>query len=174
MEVQAITKFARMSPKKIRPLAIILRRMNVNEALVKLKYHKSKSAKLLSKTIHSAVHNAKNNYNLKEDNLKIQHLTVDAGPSAKRYWFRSRGSSDRLLKRTSHLKVILTEIKPTLVKKPVAQKPVSPIKPDQPANEPVAKSSGLPTAPHSLKDGGKQPGAKRGLGRIFTPRTTNK
>ena len=174
MQVQATAKFTRMSPKKIRPLAIVLRQMPTVEALSRLKYHKSKSAMLLAKVINSAVHNAKNNYNLKEDNLRIEHLTVDEGPTSKRYWFRSRGSSDRLLKRTSHLKVILGEIKPTIIKKPVAKPNISrPIPEGQTMttiNEVI--TGGGPSRP--MADTGKKPRVKRGLGRIFTPRTTNK
>ena len=102
-------------------------------------------------------------------------MTVDEGPTSKRYWFRSRGSSDRLLKRTSHLKVILSEIKPTIVKKPVAKPNISKPIVEGPAttttNEVIAGGSG-PSRP--MADTSKKSGTKRGLGRIFTPRTTNK
>ena len=176
MEVKAITKFARMSPKKIRPLAVVLRGLPAAAAGTQLKYHRSKSAKLLLQVVRSAMANAKNNYNLKEDNLKIKRLTVDAGPTQKRYWMRSRGSSDRLLKRTAHLSVVLSEIKPTLTKKPVAKPTVS--VPAQPTD--TTSVSSEPTAPTGqaelkpFQDKGKPSGVRRGLGRIFTPRTTNK
>lgn len=171
MEIQASAKFTRLSPTKARPLARTLRGLPTTDALNKLKYHNSKASRVLYKLIHSAVSNAKNNYNFKEDNLKIKQLLVNAGPSYKRYWLRSHGSADKLLKRTSHLYVTLTEIKPTVVKKPVAKPRVAPpvvedSKPDTvtPPPPPIDKSPG----PQAAKP-------KTGLlKRIFTRRTTNK
>jgi len=175
MEIQATAKSVRMSPKKNRPLANILRSLPAKAAVERLRYHQSKSAVLLSKVIRSAIQNAVNNYNLKEDNLKIEHLTVDAGSVYKRYWFRSHGGSDKLLKRTAHLKVVLTEIKPSRVKKPVVQPPTA--KPAQPTEvastaEPTPKAS--PAGFNQLPDKGRSAAGRRGLGKIFTPRTTNK
>ena len=119
MDVNASAKFVRISPKKALPLVRSLRGKKVNAALAGLKKHPTKTAGILYKLIYSAVSNARNNYNLKEDNLKIKRLTVDEGPRFKRYWFRSRGSADQLLKRGSHFNVVLTEITPTLIKKTV-------------------------------------------------------
>ncbi|MFH0905652.1 MAG: 50S ribosomal protein L22 [bacterium] len=174
MEVSATAKFVRMSPKKIRPLLSSLRNQPAETALTKLKFHPSKSARLLYQAIKSAASNAGNNYNLKLGNLKIKALTVDEGPSFKRYWFRSHGAADRLLKRTSHIKVILSEIKPTLVKKPVAA-PIVTAKPAGTQAAPEAKSEAVVDKPGKPTPGDKT--AKRavtGMRKIFTRRTTNK
>ena len=168
MDIQASAKFIRISPKKVSALLVPLRGMKTSEALTYLKFHRSKAARLVHKLVHSAVSNAKNNYNFKADNLKIKYLTVDGGPSYKRYWFRSRGGADKLIKRTSHLQVTLTEIKPSLVKKPVAQPAPSKPPPDRPIH------TETPQRPQSAPIA-EAPKPKSGaLKRIFTRRTTNK
>ena len=171
MDIHASAKFLRISPKKARPLAAVLRGMVVPTALRQLHYHPTKAAKLFHKLIHAASSNAQNNYNFKLDNLKIKTLTVDSGPTFKRYWFRSRGNADRLLKRTSHLQVTLTEIKPTVVKKVVAKPKTVTTPTDKPveSTQSPAAAGGAPVD-HSAR--GIKP--KGGLKRIFTPRTTNK
>lgn len=175
MEIQASAKFVRISPKKVRALLVPLRGMRATDALTNLRYHRSKAAKLIYKLIHSAVSNAKNNYNFKEDNLKIKQLTADGGSVYKRYWLRSRGGADKLLKRTSHLQVTLAEIHPTVVKKPVA-KPI-PTEPQPPTGLP----STPPPQPGERSDNLKvsTPSeapklTKNVFKKIFTRRTTNK
>jgi len=165
MEVSATAKFVRISPKKARPLIAAVRKLPVTGALTVLKYHRSKTARLLYKVIKSAAANATNNYNLKEDNLRIKTLTVDGGPTTKRFWFRSHGAADPLLKRSSHFHVVVEEIKPTLVKKPVAS----------PASAPSAgpkESTPVATLRPSTKL--SQPRLTQGLKKILTRRTTNK
>lgn len=169
MEIHAKAKFVRISPKKARSLLARLRGMKTSVALDHLKYHRSKTAQIVRKLISSAVSNAKNNYNFKEDNLKIQNLVVDDGPMYKRYWLRSRGSADRLLKRTGHFHLTLAEIHPTVVKKPVA-KPVQPKAPTDTSDstKPAAK-------PEVTKPAGEAPKPKTSaFKKIFTRRTTNK
>lgn len=174
MEVTATTKFIRISPKKVRPLLKDLRGKRVTPVLAALKFAPTKSGKLLYKLIHSAAANALNNYNLKRDNLRIKTLTVDEGPRYRRYWFRSHGSADLLLKRTSHLAVILEEVLPT----------VKPIVPKKPVALPAAPSGGIVldkigskplTAPGAKKSTMQkaQPRGRGGIRRIFS-RTTNK
>lgn len=173
MEVQASAKFARISPKKAQPLVRTLRGARVADALTDLKYHPSKTARLLYKLIRSASSNAVNNYNLKEDNLKVKRLTVNSGPTMKRYWFRSHGAADPLLKRSSHFTVILDEIKPTLVKKPVAK----PQAVSQPAAAPTSETpdanAGTTPAvkPQSIAP---RPKLVSSLKKVLTRRTTNK
>lgn len=149
-------------------MARALRGMTAGDALSQLKFHSSKTARLFYKLIKSAVSNASNNYNLKEDNLKIKTLTVDAGPTLKRYWFRSHGSADPLLKRSSHFAVVLTEIKPSLIKKTVAApKPIAP-SPVAPASSTAAAPIATPTAKLA------RPKLTQGLKKVLTRRTTNK
>ena len=170
MEVSATAKFIRISSKKAQPMVAALRKMPVSDALIQLKYHPSKAAKLIYKLIHSASASATNNYNLKEDNLRIKTLTVDAGPTMKRYWFRSHGSADPLLKRSSHLKIILEEIKPSLVKKPVAKPTtVSTVPSTEPTTETASEKPAIQPKAVTPK-----PKFAQGLRKIITRRTTNK
>lgn len=172
MEVRAIAKGVRISPKKARPMAKVLRGKSSAAAMEQLRFDVTKSGRLMYKLIFSAVSNAKNNYNLKEDNLRIKTLTVDSGPSFKRYWFRSRGSADRLIKRSSHFAVVLEEINPTLVKKPVTPaKPVTTKVTEVKDEEQTSETTNRPQGPgmHDTKIA-KQGGGKK----IMTTRTTNK
>lgn len=169
MEIRAIAKSIRISPKKARPMAAALRGKASQAALNSLRFDVSKTSRILYKLIFSAVSNARNNYNIKEDNLRIKTLTVDAGPTFRRYWFRSRGSADRLLKRTSHFAVVLEEIKPSLVKKPVAVKSAAVQAPDATTEktDDTQTRGGQPV--RDLKVGSQQ-----GVKKINTTRTTHK
>ncbi|OGB74438.1 50S ribosomal protein L22 [candidate division Kazan bacterium RBG_13_50_9] len=187
MEVSAHAKFIRISPKKVRPLLKDLRGKNVEDALAVLRYAPTKAGKLLYKLISSAAASASNNYNLKPSNLGIKTLTANDAPRYKRYWLRSRGSSDILLKRSAHLSVTLEELMPTpLVKErpPVKSAPGRKAKSEallkeagagaQPkAGEPESQTAqaAAPLAVSSPKESRKQ--KRMDIKRIFR-RTTNK
>ena len=176
MEVTAKTRFARISPKKVRPLLKPLKNMRVTDAMNALKFHKSKSSVILYKLVKSALSNAQNNYNLKEDNLKISVLSVDSGPTFKRYWFRSRGNADQLLKRSSHFAVTLAEINPTIANKTVVKTDAIAKKVGGPNVD--EKSTDSLTQPEKLGSDAKKEGRgqskKTGFQNIFKRRTTNK
>lgn len=172
MQVKAVAKFVRISPKKARPLARALRGKKSVAALDALRFDVSKTARLVYKLIFSAVSNAKNNYNLKEDNLRIKELTVDEGPTFKRYWYRSHGSADRLMKRSSHFSVILEEIQPSLVKKPVAKPTVA--SKEEPVVESSVDSQNSANPAQPPKDRNAGPKAQQGVKKVITNRTTNK
>jgi large subunit ribosomal protein L22 len=175
MQVTASTKFVRISPKKVRPFLGDLRGKKVTPALAALKFSPNKSGRLLYKLIQSAAANALNNYNLKQDNLKIKTLQVDEGPRYRRYWFRSHGSADLLLKRTAHLSVVLEEILPTVKPVPPKKKAATSGTASQGAT-PVQPSDEQKMAPGEKKLATpeiKKPRGRGGIKRIFT-RTTNK
>ena len=109
MEVVSLTKYTRVSPKKARQVAKELRGKPANEALELLSFIPRKSARLLRKTLHSAVANAENNHNLNSDDLVIKEAVVEEGPAFRRYKPAARGSAKPIRKRTSHLRIILTE-----------------------------------------------------------------
>ena len=88
MEVVSLTKYTRVSPKKARQVAKELRGKPANEALELLRFIPRKSARLLRKTLHSAVANAENNHNLNSDDLIIKEAVVEEGPAFRR--FRTR------------------------------------------------------------------------------------
>ena len=171
MEITAIAKFTHISPKKVQPWLKDLRLKPAALALDSLRYVNTKAGQMIYKVIASAVSNAVNNYNFKPDNLRIKFLTVDAGPSLKRYWFRSHGSADVRLKRMAHIKVVLEEIvqHQTTVspaKKVVAKTVVTPPKID------IKSDKSNPTTTPTKKNEGVKP-KKSTTSRIFS-RTTNK
>lgn len=172
MQVKAVAKYVRISPKKARPLARALRGKKSVAALDALRFDVSKTARLVYKLIFSAVANAKNNYNLKEDNLRIKELTVDEGPTFKRYWYRSHGSADRLMKRSSHFSVILEEIQPSLVKKPVAKPTTAKAEPVADSSTDAGQNSANPAQPPMDRNAGLK--AQQGTRKVIANRTTNK
>lgn len=109
MEVQATSYFVRMSPKKVRDVARAIRGRKAEEAMDLLRFTPRKSARLLAKTLQSAMANAENNHNLPVDGLYISTLLVDEGPAIKRFKPVARGSAHRFKRRTTIIKVILSE-----------------------------------------------------------------
>jgi large subunit ribosomal protein L22 len=109
MEVTAYTKYSRVSAKKAREVARELRGKPANEALELLKFIPRKAARLLHKTLHSAVANAENNHNLNSDDLVIKEAIIEEGPAFKRFKAAARGSAKPIRKRTSHMRIVLTE-----------------------------------------------------------------
>lgn len=110
MEVKAVTKYVRISPQKVRSLIGAIRGKPVEAALEVLKFMPQKSAKILAKTIQSAAANADQMPDIEIDNLIIDNITADEGPVLKRFRARARGRGTRIIKRTSHVTVILSEV----------------------------------------------------------------
>jgi large subunit ribosomal protein L22 len=109
MNVMAITRFARLSPSKIRDLAKRVQGMSVADALKVTDFSERKGARLLSKTLKSAVANAEHNAKLAVDELTVAKAVVEDGPRMRRAWARARGSVSPILKRTCHVRVVLTD-----------------------------------------------------------------
>lgn len=107
----AKARFLMISPSKVRPIADQLRKRPYSEAIAVLENLPHKGAKLLHKVISSAAANALYvNKDLDEDMLYIRDLQIDDGPRMKRLWIRGRGRADRLIKRMSHISVVVDEI----------------------------------------------------------------
>ena len=109
MEVKAKTRYVRISPFKLRLPIDKVKGKPVEEALNTLKFMPVKAAGIIAKTLKSAVSNAEHNNELDVDNLKVKNIIVDQGPSMKRFRPRARGRATRILKRTSHITVIVEE-----------------------------------------------------------------
>jgi large subunit ribosomal protein L22 len=109
MEIQALTRNARMSPKKVREVARLLQGRPVPEALDYVALIPRKSARLLAKTLKSAVANAENNHNLTADKLFVHRALIENGPVLKRFKAGARGSAKPRVKRMSHLRIILSD-----------------------------------------------------------------
>ncbi|MBW2439196.1 MAG: 50S ribosomal protein L22 [Deltaproteobacteria bacterium] len=109
MEVRAVSKYVRISPNKVRKLVDDIKGQPVESGLQKLKFMPQKGASILEKIIRSAVANADANADVDIDLLVIRNITADQGPTLKRWKARARGRGTRVLKRTSHITVILAE-----------------------------------------------------------------
>jgi large subunit ribosomal protein L22 len=109
MEVRAVTKYARISPSKVRFLVDAIKGQPVEAALNALKFMPMKAAGIVEKTLRSAVANADQNSEIDVDNLVVSNILADQGPTLKRFRARARGRGARILKRTSHITVILAE-----------------------------------------------------------------
>src|SRR5689334_5870933 len=109
MEVRSTYKYARISPFKVREVTREIQGLPVSAALDLLAFTPKKAAFLIGKTLKSAIANAENNANLKPDGLVVKEATVGEGPTLKRIMARARGSASRILKRTSHIRIVLTD-----------------------------------------------------------------
>jgi large subunit ribosomal protein L22 len=143
MEVKAKTKYCRISPKKTRLVADLIRGLPVIEAENQLLYIPKKASRFILKTLKSAVANAEHNYNLKKENLYIKKITVDQGPTLKRWTAKAFGRATPIRSKTSHIEIVLEEIKPTEIKKKekepiVTQKLEKPIEIKEPVEVPLS------------------------------------
>jgi large subunit ribosomal protein L22 len=115
MQIKSIYRGARISAFKCREVTREIQGLPVAAALDLLAFTPRKAAVLIAKTLKSAVANAENNNNLRADKLVVQEATVGEGPTFKRFQPKARGSAGPIRKRTSHIRIILTdeiEIKP--------------------------------------------------------------
>jgi large subunit ribosomal protein L22 len=111
MEVRAVSKYVRLSPRKARDMARALQGLPVAEALKIAEFSERKAATLIGKTIRSAIANAENNAKLAADELRVKEAIIGEGPALKRFWPRARGMVSRIRKRTSHITIVLTDDK---------------------------------------------------------------
>jgi large subunit ribosomal protein L22 len=109
MEVQALTRNARMSPKKVREVARTIQGRKATEAVDYLELVPRKSARLIAKTLKSAIANAENNNNLSADSLRVKSAIIENGPVLKRFKAGARGSAMPRRKKMSHIRIILSD-----------------------------------------------------------------
>ncbi len=109
MEIQALTRYARMSPKKVREVARLIQGRSVPDALAFIALIPRKSARLLAKTLKSAIANAENNNNLSADKLFVHRALIENGPVLKRFKAGAKGSAKPRVKRMSHLRIVLSD-----------------------------------------------------------------
>jgi len=111
MEAKAILRGARIAPQKARLVADPVRGLSVERALNLLKFSDKKAAQLLYKVLWSATSNAENNEGADVDELKVSRVFVDEGTTMKRFHARAKGRGARILKRTSHITVVVGSAK---------------------------------------------------------------
>ena len=109
MEAIAKHRFARISPQKARLIADQVRGKDVESALEILTFSNKKAADLVKKVLESAIANAEHNEGADIDDLNVSKIFVDEGPTMKRIMPRSKGRADRILKRSSHITVIVAD-----------------------------------------------------------------
>ena len=109
MEVRSTFRYARISPFKAREVTREIQGLPVSAALDLLAFTPKKAAFLIGKTLKSAIANAENNANLKPDGLVVKEAIVGEGPTLKRIMARARGSASGILKRTSHIRIVLSD-----------------------------------------------------------------
>ena len=109
MEVRASARSVGVSPRKVRLILDRLPGLTVDQSLALLRYVQSPHARSVSKVVLSAASNAENNFNMDVDDLVIKRAYADEGRTMKRFKARSRGRASPLLKRSSHITIILDE-----------------------------------------------------------------
>jgi large subunit ribosomal protein L22 len=109
MEGLARTRFVRISPQKLRLVCALVAGKKVDQALAILEFTPKKGAKIISKTLVAAIANARDQQNVDEDKLYVKRAIADTGPTSKRSMQRAHMHATPILKRSSHLTVIVDE-----------------------------------------------------------------
>lgn len=140
MEIRAKGKYLRVSSKKLRQVIDLIRGLSVLEAQNQLKVIPKRAAKFVLKLLNSAIANAKTNFGLKEEDIYIEKIFANQGPSLKRFEPRAFGRAGPIKKRSSHLEIILNKTEISLTKisprktpliKPEIAPPLKEIKPEE-------------------------------------------
>ena len=108
-EARATLKYARISSRKVKIVADLIRGKDVDEALAIVKFTPKASSEIIEKLLKSAIANAENNHNMKHENLYIAEIYTKQGTTLKRIRQDAKGSAVRIRKRTSHLTIVLKE-----------------------------------------------------------------
>ncbi len=109
MEVRSITKNVTVSPQKMREVVRQIQGLPAEQAVAVLTMVPRKSARLVVKTLRSAIANAENNNNLKVENLRVKEAVAGAATTLKRFTPKARGSAGPILKRRSHIRIVLSD-----------------------------------------------------------------
>ena len=108
-EARATLKFARISSRKVKIVADLIRGKDVDEALEIVKFTPKASSEVIEKLLKSAIANAENNHEMKHENLYVAEIFANQGPTLKRIRPAAKGSAVRIRKRTSHITIVLKE-----------------------------------------------------------------
>ena len=109
LEAKAILRYARISSRKVKIVADLIRGKKVDEALAIVKFTPKASSEILEKLLKSAIANAENNHGMNSANLYVDQIYANQGPTLKRIRPAAKGSAVRIRKRTSHITVVLKE-----------------------------------------------------------------
>ncbi|MDD5251934.1 MAG: 50S ribosomal protein L22 [Patescibacteria group bacterium] len=168
MEVKAIARNVRISPRKVRLVVDLVRGLDVKAALAQLKHYPKAAARPVAKLIESAVANASHNFKMETENLYVKTIQADAGPTIKRWRGRAFGRAAPIRKRSSHITVALAvrgaepavELKSALVKSAAKAAPAKEEK--APAKKKPAEKKTKSSAKTAPAKGGSASGGKGG------------
>ena len=116
-EANATLKYARISARKVKIVADLIRGKDVDEALAIVKFTPKASSEIIEKLLKSAIANAENNHEMKAENLYVAEIYANQGPTLKRIRPAAKGSAVRIRKRTSHITIVL---KVQIISKPLS------------------------------------------------------
>jgi large subunit ribosomal protein L22 len=149
MQIKSIFRGARISAFKAREVTREIQGLPVAAALDVVAFSPKKAAAMVAKTLKSAIANAENNNSLRADTLVVQEATVGEGPTFKRFQPKARGSAGPIRKRTSHIRIILTDeivIETRATKKAGAKKKSAKPAARKPVAKPVEAAASTPEA----------------------------
>lgn len=109
LQAVATLKYARISSRKVKIVADLIRGKNVEEALAIVKFTPKASSAIIEKLLKSAIANAENNHGMKHENLYVAEIYANQGPTLRRIRPAAKGSAVRIRKRTSHITIVLRE-----------------------------------------------------------------
>ncbi len=109
-EVKAKLSYLRQGPRKVRLVTDLIRGRKVSTALNSLALLNKRSALPILKLLNSAIANARHNFSLAPENLRVAKITVDGGPVLKRWMPKAHGRATPVRERTSHIQLVLTEV----------------------------------------------------------------
>ena len=109
LEARATLKYARISARKVKIVADLIRGKDVSEALAIVKFTPKAASEIIEKLLKSAIANAENNHNMETSNLYVDQIYANQGPTLKRIRPAAKGSAVRIRKRTSHITIVLKE-----------------------------------------------------------------
>ena len=111
IEARATLKYARISARKVKIVADLIRGKNAHEALAIVKFTPKASSEIIEKLLKSAIANAENNHGMNHDKLYVAEIFANQGPTLKRIRPAAKGSAVRIRKRTSHITIVLRDDK---------------------------------------------------------------
>ena len=110
LEAKAILRYARISSRKVKIVADLIRGKKVDEALAIVKFTPKAASEILEKLLKSAIANAENNHGMNRGNLVVSEIYANQGPTLKRIRPAAKGSAVRIRKRTSHITIVVKEV----------------------------------------------------------------
>ena len=108
-KAEATLKYARISSRKVKIVADLIKGKDIDEALAIVKYTPKASSEIIEKLLKSAIANAENNHNMAHEKLYVAEIYANQGPTLKRIRPAAKGSAVRIRKRTSHITIVLKE-----------------------------------------------------------------